>query len=128
MGALRAKIRGINGFVINGCYRDLMEIIEMKFPVFCTGGVPIKSVPLLETVGVNVPIVIGGVQIHPGDLIVGDDTGIVVVPANKIEEVLKAAQKIQKVEKRMIECIKEGIDYAECRRIAETEVETETNS
>jgi len=87
----------------------------------------IKSVPLLETGGINVPVVIGGVQIKPGDLIVGDDTGIIVIPANKAEEVLKVAQKIQRVEGKIVKHIQEGIDYKECRKLAETEVEAEEN-
>ena len=127
MIALRAQFRGISGLVVNGCYRDIAEIIPTKFPIFCTGVIPIKSIPLLETVGINVPVVIGGVQIKPGDLIVGDDTGIVVIPANKAEEVLEVAQKIQKVEEKIVKHIKEGVDYKECRKLAEAEVAAEGN-
>jgi len=127
MIALRAQLRGISGLVVNGCFRDIAEVINTKFPLFCTGFTPIKSVPLLETVGINIPVVIGGIQIKPGDLIVGDDTGIVVIPVNKAEEVLKVAQKIQKVEEKIVKHIQEGIDYKECRKLAEAEVAAEEN-
>ncbi len=121
MGALCAKQRGVSGLVINGCYRDLKDVLEMGFPLFCTGSSPQKSVPGLETVGIDVPVTIGGVQICSGDLLVGDDTGIVVVPPDKAEDVLAEAQRIQSVETLMQQYILQGIPYSECRKRAEQE-------
>lgn len=119
MLALRAQKRGLAGFVINGCYRDINDVYRSGFPLFCTGATPIKSSPLLETVGINVPVVVGGVQIRPGDLIVGDETGIVVIPTEEIDRVLKTATRIKNVEEYMTGLILEGHDYVEARKEAE---------
>src|SRR5690554_224933 len=72
--ALRAQIRGIRGFVVDGCFRDVQEIIQLGYPVHCRGTSPIKSSPDLETVAVHIPVQLNGVQVKPGDLIVADDT------------------------------------------------------
>lgn len=121
MLALRAKIRGLRGFLINGCYRDIADVVNEKFPLFSVGSTPVKSSPMLETVGVNVTLVVGGVQIRPGDIVVGDDTGIVVIPAADARQVLRTALRIKNVETRMTQFIREGRDYKECRKLAEAE-------
>ena len=118
---IRAKVRGLSGIVLNGCCRDADEIVEQDFPFFCCGTSPRKSVPL-ETVGVNVPITISNIQICPGDLIVGDATGLVVVPAEECENVLKKAQYIQKVEQHMEECLLSGGDYMGLRDRIQQEI------
>lgn len=122
MLALRAKVRGLKGFLINGCYRDIADVVNEEFPLFCLGSTPTKSSPLLETVGINVTVMIGGVQIRPGDIVVGDDTGVVVIPATEAERVLAVASRIKKVEARMTELVLEGRDYKECRKMAEAEI------
>lgn len=119
--ALRAKVRGLAGFVVNGCYRDTNDVAKIGFPLFCTGTSPMKSSPLLETVAVNQTVVIGGVQVRPGDILVGDDTGIVVLPAQWAADILRVARRIQQVEQRMEHYILQGLDYTECRKKAEAE-------
>ena len=121
MLALRGKVRGLRGFLVNGCYRDIQDVTRFRFPLFCLGAVPIKSAPLLETVGINVTVSMGGIQIRPGDIIVGDDTGVIVIPAQHAYQILKVASRIRQVEQRMEELILEGRDYKECRRLAEEE-------
>lgn len=121
MLALRAKMRGLSGFLVNGCYRDIADVAKEEFPLFCLGSTPVKSSPLLETVGVNVNVTIGGIQIRPGDLIVGDDTGVVVIPVDVARDILRVALRIQRVEARMTELIRQGLDYKECRKQAEAE-------
>ena len=119
MLALRAKMRGIRGFLVNGCYRDIGDVVNAQFPLFCVGSTPTKSSPLLETVGINVTICIGGVQIRPGDVIVGDDTGVIVIPAAHAQRVAEVASRIRSVETYMEQLILAGRDYKECRRLAE---------
>lgn len=121
MLALRGKVRGLCGFLVNGCYRDIQDVARIRFPLFCLGAVPTKSSPLLETMGVNVTVVMGGVQIRPGDIIVGDDTGVIVIPVQYAYQVLRVASRVRQVEQRMEELILEGRDYKECRRLAEKE-------
>ena len=111
--ARRAKMRGASGYVINGCLRDIREIVELDFPVHLVGANPVKSVPHLQTVGVNIPVEIHGVQINPGDLIITDDTGIVVVPIIYAEKVLEKAKEIHAKEIQLDKLVASGMSFAE---------------
>ncbi|MBM7649686.1 RraA family protein [Bacillus ectoiniformans] len=102
-----AKKKGIGGFVINGAIRDSLAFKNDTFPVFAKGVThrgPYKDGPG----EINVPISIGGMVIHPGDLIVGDEDGLVVVPIDEAEEVLKKAQKMARNEEKIFESIEKG--------------------
>jgi len=95
-----AKGIGIQGLVVDGVIRDIAAIRELDFPVFSLG----TTVAAGHKNGggeVNVPIAIGGVAVHPGDYIIGDMDGVVVVPQNDAERMVAAAEaKIQKDEIR----------------------------
>ena len=119
--ALRAKMRGLAGFLVEGCLRDLNEMVEIGLPVFCRGGSPTKSAPGVQTVAVGVPVCLGGVQVRPGDVIVGDDTGIVVFPTAFAEVILAEAQRIQRMEECVEKHIREGHSVAESRKRAAAE-------
>ncbi len=99
--ATAASLRGLEGAVLDGAVRDIREIQEVRFPVFSRGITPSTSVGRYETVGKQLPVVISGVQIRPGDLIVGDVDGIVVVPREQAAEVLKVARQLDEREKAM---------------------------
>lgn len=94
-----AKARGIAGLAIDGGVRDSREIIEMDFPIFsktiCMRGTT-KSV----LGNVNHPIIFGGTLVNPGDLVLGDDDGIVIVARNDMEKVLEASK--QRVSKEIV--------------------------
>ncbi|MBQ6360404.1 MAG: hypothetical protein IJJ25_04595 [Lachnospiraceae bacterium] len=115
MLALRAQMRGVTGELTNGCLRDADEIGELGFPVYCAGTIPVKSGMDIETIGVNVPVMVGGVQICPGDLILMDSTGAVCVPADWLAEVLEAAERIHRKEDRMEAFIRKGHSVLEAR-------------
>lgn len=95
-----AKGIGVQGFVVDGVIRDIAAIRELDFPVFSLG----TTVAAGNKNGggkVNVPISIGGVTVHPGDYIIGDVDGVVVVPQEDAERILMAAEaKIEKDEAR----------------------------
>ncbi|MBZ5567585.1 MAG: RraA family protein [Acidobacteriia bacterium] len=75
----KAKHRKIAGFVVDGFIRDLPDIQQLDWPVFARGATPIG--PLHRGPGeINYPICCGGVVVHPGDMIVGDGAGVVVIP------------------------------------------------
>ncbi|MFE4632575.1 RraA family protein [Streptomyces sp. NPDC056773] len=86
-----AQRRGIAAFVLDGLLRDLAEVREAGFPVFARGVVPVPGAKKkLGSLGGAVRV--GGVRVHPGDLVVADEEGIVVTPAARQEEILRAAR------------------------------------
>ena len=86
-----ARNRGVAGFVVDGVIRDIGESRANGFPLFARGRSPIPAGK--EGPGeINHPIRCGGVVVHPGDMVVADDEGIVVVPLARAAEVLKKAQ------------------------------------
>jgi regulator of RNase E activity RraA len=108
INALRAKVRGLKGFVIDGVTRDKAEIKKMKFPVFAKGVHPSGTRDRVETVSMGLEIECGGVRVRNGDLIIGDDTGVVVVPKERAREVLTLAKEISESEKKVLESIMKG--------------------
>jgi 4-hydroxy-4-methyl-2-oxoglutarate aldolase len=90
-----AQTLGIKGIVVDGVVRDIVGIKDLNFPVFCKG----TTVAASGKAGwgeINVPISCGGTTVHPGDIIVGDADGIVVIPQANAEEVLK--KSLEKVD------------------------------
>jgi 4-hydroxy-4-methyl-2-oxoglutarate aldolase len=86
-----AQRRGIAAFVIDGAIRDLAELRERQFPVCARGIIPIPGGKDALDV-LNGPVRCGGVQVEPGDIVVADEEGIVVVPAALADDVLLRAQ------------------------------------
>lgn len=101
-----AKARGLEATVIDGGCRDLAEIEEMGFPVFAKGIVPSSSVGRYVNVSKNEPVLCGGVMVHPGDFLVGDRDGIVVVPKDKIMDVLLKAEELEAKEFKTMQDVK----------------------
>ncbi|HBT49772.1 MAG: Dimethylmenaquinone methyltransferase [Caldanaerobacter subterraneus] len=102
-----AMKRKLAGFLIDGCIRDSSAIRELDFPVFARGANP--KGPYKDGPGeINVPISCGGVVIRPGDILVGDADGVVVVPPEEAENVLENTKKIVEKEKLMFEQIEKG--------------------
>jgi 4-hydroxy-4-methyl-2-oxoglutarate aldolase len=84
-------VRSIRGCVTNGCVRDVDEIVELGFPVFAAGISPrgtLKNHPGWA----GVPIAVGGVVVNPGDFIIGDSDGIIVIAAGDAEQVVERAR------------------------------------
>jgi regulator of RNase E activity RraA len=102
-----AKLKGLGGIVINGAIRDSAVIRKDGFPVFAAGVThrgPYKDGPG----EINVPIAIDGMVIEPGDLVIGDDDGLLCVPYDRAEQLLAAARQKQEIEAVMVAEIADG--------------------
>lgn len=89
--------KGVRGLVIDGTIRDTAEIREMGFPVFCLGANPTATAKK-DPGAVDVDIDCGGVAVRPGDFIVGDDDGVVVVPRAIAAAVIEGAAAVDRRE------------------------------
>jgi 4-hydroxy-4-methyl-2-oxoglutarate aldolase len=114
--ATSAVARGLGGLAIDGCIRDSTEIIKMGFPIFCRGFCIWGTTKTVLGL-INHPILFGGVLVHPGDLILGDDDGMVVVPGNQCEEVLEKSIKRIEAEKIKSERLGAGISSVELNQL-----------
>lgn len=96
----RCQQRGVVGLLTDGATRDADEIDALGFPVFCAGFSPVKSRWDLETVSIGEPVTIGSVHINVGDYVVADRTGVIVIPAGNMADVVKGARRIRDDELR----------------------------
>lgn len=103
-----AEYRGLGGMVLDGRVRDVAEIRKIALPVFSRGAAVRPHSPFLELVDYGVPIRCAGAQVRPGDIIVGDEDGAVVVPAERLEEVVVQVRDLEVLEKEQEEVIKKG--------------------
>ena len=105
--SLQARNRGVAGLVSNGCMRDIRLLREEKFPAFCRGVCP-RSAQKNTPGSINVPVHVGGLVISPGDIVVGDDDGVAVIPLAVAEEVIKRARQRMDMEYQQARDIREG--------------------
>jgi regulator of RNase E activity RraA len=102
------KARGVAGCVLDGGCRDVRFILEEGFPVFCRFVTPEDSTWRWELEATQVPVTIGRVRIEPGDWIVADDDGVVVVPQAVAAAVLTEAEHKSAVESEIRAAVREG--------------------
>ena len=105
--SLGAKTKGIAGLVIDGCIRDADDIEAMGFTVF-SRGLCILGTSNHGDGTLNEPIIIGDILINPGDIIVGDRDGVVVVPQNRIEEAIEKSKARELKEENVRQQLREG--------------------
>jgi len=111
-----AQKRGITGTVIDGVCRDLPRILEVKYPIFTRGRLMVTGKDRVEVDGINVPVSIGDVQVRPGDIVACDDTGVVIIPSSKAEDILDVATEIDEAEQRILEMLEKGMTLREARK------------
>jgi len=104
----RLLVRGAAGLVSDGPVRDSGPIAEMDFPVYCAGGSAPLNLIHHHAIDLNVPIGCGGVAVYPGDIIVGDSEGVVVIPRHLADEVASDAAEQELIEVFVLERIKAG--------------------
>jgi len=93
----------VAGTVISGVCRDTARAISLRYPIFSVGRFMRTGKERVEVVSINGPVNIGGVQARAADVIVGDDDGIVIVPASRAEEVAASARRIAIIEDEILE-------------------------
>lgn len=111
-----ALMRNIAGTVIFGAARDVRFIRETDYPVFASGIYMRSGNGRVYHTGEQCEINIHNVKIKPGDIIVGDENGLVVIPSERLKEVLDVAYKIKTTEQAMIVSIKSGMKFAEVKK------------
>ena len=115
---LSAHLKGLAGVVIDGAIRDLVDIRGSQLPVFARAVVP--NAGGAEYVGkLQVPVACGGTVVNPGDWLVGDDDGVVVIPAAQLEETLEKAERIVRAEKKIAKAIRSGVEVATLLQVDE---------
>lgn len=114
--ACAAKVKGVSGVVVDGAARDLDACREMGFPVYARGAVPITARGRIMQEAFNCPIRLGDVQVRPGDIIVGDINGVVVICEERIEDVVREALALMDKEEQMKADLLAGMDVLEMDR------------
>ena len=92
------KENGVAGAIVDGATRDGPEIRVSGFPTFVRGLTPVKSQWDLKTASINEPVMLGQVEVNPGDIIFADETGVLVIPEAKKTMVLAKANEIRRLE------------------------------
>ncbi|MBP0725682.1 RraA family protein [Bacillus sp. RG28] len=102
-----AESKKLGGFLVDGCIRDSEILTEMDLPIFAKGTNP--NGPYRNGPGeINVPVSIGGKVIHPGDIIIGDGDGVIVVKQEEAKELQRKAHEIEQKEVAIFENIANG--------------------
>ena len=107
--ATAARARGATGAVLNGHVRDAKGLLEMQFPVFCMGCYAQDQKGRGQVIDYRVEVEIGGVRIQPGDMLIGDIDGVVVVPHQVEAEVFSAALNKARTEKTIKTDLEQGM-------------------
>lgn len=108
-----ARNSGCEGVIVHGSIRDIKKMTEMEFPVFATGKNPYDSQNRQRVIDIDVVVEIDGVKFAPGDLIMADEDGIVVIPQSIEEDVIKAALGKVSAENITRDAIKNGMKATE---------------
>jgi regulator of RNase E activity RraA len=95
----RALARRVGGVVTDGALRDTPEIAKLGIPVYAQGASPLTNLVQHHAVDINVPIGCAEVAVYPGDIMVGDEEGVVCIPQHLAEEVATAAREQEKLER-----------------------------
>lgn len=110
-----AYSKKIGATVIDGVCRDINGIEQLDYPLYSKGYYMVTGKERVEVDAVNKPVAVSGVQVRPGDILRGDDSGVVVIPQEVAEKVIKTAQHIEDSEQKIIKYVHEGHTLTEAR-------------
>jgi regulator of RNase E activity RraA len=111
-----AHKKGIAGTAIYGVCRDTKKARELGYPIYSSGRFMRTGKDRAEVADVGVAVSLGDVQVRPGDLVLGDDDGVVVVPRGHEEKVLEIARGVAKTEDQILDEAMRGVKLADARR------------
>ncbi|KAJ5104031.1 hypothetical protein N7532_004560 [Penicillium argentinense] len=105
----RAQKLGALGVMVDGRMRDTQEHVDMKFPVFAKGTSVLGSNTFTRASQINVPVQFkGDLWIHPEDILVGDENGVVVVPPSLTEQIVELCQERFQIDEKTMEALRAG--------------------
>jgi len=100
--ATRACNKGLSGVVVEAKNRDISDIRKLPMPVFSQGvGIEMTPPPLPPSIEINIPVDIGGAKVNPGDIVVGDEDGVLVIPRERLDDVIYQVEMVAAVEKEL---------------------------
>ena len=113
LATLAAKLKGVGGLVADSGVRDREEMLEHKLPVFARHMTPLTGRTRLAITAINVPVACGGVLVRPGDIIVGDGSGVCCIPAEHAAKVAELAQTYNRDDERAAAELAKGLTFRE---------------
>jgi regulator of RNase E activity RraA len=111
--SLAAQIKKLGGVIVDGAARDVDESRELRFPVYARAAVQVTARGRIMQQSYNEEIQFAGVQVHPGDLVIADGSGVVFIPRAKEEEVIAQAEALAQREATMADAIRGGRSIVE---------------
>lgn len=108
----RAHHRGIAGAVVDGAVRDVAELQQLRWPVFAAGTTP-RSGTFAKLGQQQMPVSCGEVVVQPGDMIAGDEDGIVAIPRHMLDETLQLAWEIEHKEAYIAKALRSGFSLSQ---------------
>lgn len=118
-GARVARAHGYIGCIVHGPIRDTEELRDLGFPVFgngvCPDSILVNQTPPDHSIHIDIggPVEVAGMLVHPGDVIVGDNDGVIAVPPDRLVEVVAEAEAILALEQRIFTQLDQGITFRE---------------
>jgi len=116
MGGISASIgkrQGEAGAIVDGAVRDIDHSRAIGYPLWSASVSPITGKWRIETMAVNDPVHVAGIEVRPGDLVVADECGVCFVPFARAAEVLAIAQRLAASEARRLQALRDGMPLAD---------------
>lgn len=116
--SLGASLRGLRGVIVDGACRDVDEARELAFPVYARGRIPVTGRGRVRQRSAGEPVNLAAVTVNPGDVVLADETGVVVVPRARADGILAAATAIARREKAIADDLRRGMSLPDAIRDA----------
>jgi len=113
IASFAAQQRGVDGLLVDGGVRDADEIREFGFPTFSRHVVPLSGKTRIKIIAIGSTIKIDGVRVEPGDILIGDSSGVVCVPRDHAARVLEISQQLERDDRQALVDIETGLSFTE---------------